>query len=192
MVEIIIKRENIYIFRIMVELTLEDRLGPINIGRDYGIGNLVEGGVYASLLVASGVASTRSFHDLAGIVESNFGAYSTGVLFTGAIPFFTFAIGVGHSLGEPGSNEKIITGLGLAGMMMYSLSRTLDTAYHGLSLSSYLMQAVAGNYTFGLTVAYQALLPILAVFGAGYVVGKLARWISGRSGRVTRRRTKRR
>lgn len=186
----------------MVELTLEDKFGPTRIGEDYGIGVLVEGGIYASIAAAVGlwgrdafnqvaeVATTNLEHLTSGIVGETGASYSLFAFQNPIVPFFAFAAGVGHALAEPYSKEKIIPGVALAATLAYSLYQTLDKAYQGMSVGAYLVEVMAGNAVFGASVFLQAAIPVLAVFGVGYAVGKFSRWLTKKGKRVTKREKK--
>ncbi|MFH1592108.1 MAG: hypothetical protein ABIB47_01940 [Candidatus Woesearchaeota archaeon] len=171
----------------MADLVLEDKLGQTNIGKDWGLSNLVEGGIYTSLAMGAGIVSGVGMKDVADFAASNFGVFGGAALYNPIIPFFSFAAGIGHGLGEPGSKEKLLTGGALGVTVLYSLQQTLHFDY-GISVPYYLMQVAAGNLTLGGYALMQAVVPVLAIFGAGYVIGKFARWITGRSKKVTKRR----
>ena len=180
------------------ELLFEDKFGPTRIGADYGLSNIVEGAVYSSIATAAGLFGNRAINDLGAMVSGHLfntgsasygGFYSSAFFTSAAIPFLGFTFGIAHALGEPGSKEKIATGVGLAGTLAYSIYETLNASY-GISTTSYLLQALAGNLALGSSVLLQASIPVLAVFGLGYVLGRVIRRISGRSKRVTKRERK--
>lgn len=172
----------------MTELRLEDKLGPTRIGADYGVGNLVEGGVYATMIGAVGIA-TNTIKDLSDIVINNLGDFAELAFSNPIIPFFGFAAGAAHGLREPSSREAYASGIALAATTAYSLYQTVNVGY-GMSLPYFSAQVLAGNLALGATVLMQAVIPVLAVFAAGYAVGKAARWISRRNKRVTKRKKK--
>ena len=57
-----------------------------------------------------------------------------------------------------------------------------------MSLPYFSAQVLAGNLALGATALMHAVMPVLVVFAAGYVVGKAARWISRRNKTVTKRK----
>jgi len=89
-------------------LVLEDKLGETNIGADLGLSNLVEGAIYASLAIGAGLVAGVGMRDGVDFVASNLGVYGGAALYNPIIPFFGFAAGIGHGLGELGSKEKIV------------------------------------------------------------------------------------
>ena len=170
----------------MTELLLEDKLGPTSIGKDAGLSNLVEGGIYTSVAVGTGLAGSYGVTQAADLLASNMAGYGGYLLSNPLIPFFSFATGVGHALGEPGSKEKLITGAGLGLTTLYSLQQTVNTSY-GMALPYSLIQFGAGNLSLGGMALIQAAVPVLFLFGIGYLVGKLARLITKREKKVTKR-----
>ena len=73
----------------MEDLRLEDKLGPTRIGADYGTANLIEGGAYATIIGAVGIA-TNTIKDLSDIVTSNLGNFAELAFSNPIVPFLGF------------------------------------------------------------------------------------------------------
>ena len=174
------------------DIIYEDSKGPINIGKDYGLANLVTGAVAASAIVASGALANDAWN-ISGFLESKLGSYfSAGLFYNPYIAFFAGTAGFAHGLGEAGSREKVLSGVALGVSYLYSLKETLDTVYHGLSIPYWMIQSTAGNFTLGAAVLAQAAVPVLAVFGLSYTLARLMKWGFEKIGhkRVTKRERK--
>ena len=71
------------------DILYEDSKGPIDIGKDYGLSNLVIGGVVASGVVATGALANDAWN-IAGFLESKLGSYfSAGLFYNPYIAFLT-------------------------------------------------------------------------------------------------------
>lgn len=136
---------------------------------DYGLGKEVTGLVDSTLIAVGGalIAGTNTFnsniaYSLYDAINS-MAAVPSDVLYNFFLPWAAFGTGIGYVLAET-QKQKIIPGVALAGLAIYSTYETMAA----MSVPASYLFASAGLAT---TVLASALPPVFALFGLGWAIG---------------------
>ena len=153
---------------------------------DYGQGKLFTGLTVSTIAASTSILTGSLANRLYDGIMSNLPVYSN-ILSNAIIPWAALGLGLGYGNTDT-NNQKIIPGLALGGLLLYSLEQTISS----LGIPIYYLATGAG-ITSGLTMSViaSAVAPIAALFGVGWTASMLYRhFIKGRRARKERKKKK--